>query len=303
MAEKIVTVKTWEEFKNAMNCEIKGGDTLIISITADLVDTEQHALPAPATNCWATIKKIGTSSSLSHVKIIGNDHTISGINIPDNYPYAALLMLNAPAGGFIDINIYNLKFINIKMPTIRVYSNNGNRIQEVNLTNCTITGIFDLYNEISKLHQCNIVQMSPRTQDIWQSETYYFIAPELHYTHYYYTHLNNITAKNRLPAEVIDNSYIELNTGMTNLAEHTIIGQDDYSITRFNQSCINCNKKLVISFYSNYNGATGVTILNCTNDPSVIPAKFADKIKIITDDQMKNADYLNSIGFTVTPTN
>ena len=32
-------------------------------------------------------------------------------------------------------------------------------------------------------------------------------------------------------------------------------------------------------------------------------SNLANNIKIITDDQMKNADYLNSIGFTVTPTN
>ena len=304
MAENIVTVKTWDEFKNAMNTKINGGDTLIISIAADLTDTEQHELPAPAQNYWATIEKIGTSSANSYIKIIGNDHTISGINIPDTYNYTAILLYKDTAGGTIDINIHNLKFINIKTPSIQLRKSTGANIN-VNLINCVITGMFDIYYAIiSKLYQCNIVQISPRSQNIWASQKYYFIAEELYSTHYYYTHLNNTTTDDHPPAKVFDNSYIELNPGLTNLAEHTILGhQGYYDLTTFNQSCINCNKKLVLSFGSYNNTPKGVTILNCTNNQSDIPTKLKDKIKIITDEQMKNADYLNSIGFTVTPTN
>lgn len=303
MAEKIVTVKTWDEFKNAMNIKIKGYDTIVISITADLMDTEQHPLPAPATNYWATIEKIGTSSGDADVKIIGNNHTISGINIPDNY-YTAFLLYKSTAGGTININIYNLKFINIKTPTVQVYDATGSGISSINLTNCVITGIFDLYHKITELTQCNIVQMSPRTQNIRDDYySYYFIAENLYYTHYYYTHLNNITGDNRQLAGTFDNCYIELNPGMTNLVEHTILGGWRYYPATFKQSCINCNKKLNLSLDYNYISATGVTILNCTNEQSDIPAKLANNIKIITDEQMKNADYLNSIGFTVTPTN
>lgn len=300
MAEKIVTVKTWEEFKAAMNCEIKGGDTLIISIAADLTDTEQHALPAPEDNYWATITNDRTAKA--KLKIIGNNHTISGINIPPTYYYSALLNLSSVS---VDISIYNLKFVNVQAPTVMLHNSHSAILSGIHLIGCTITGKFELSPRsplpaFEDITQCNIVQLSPGN-----SIGAVLISNNIYYTHYYYTALARLpfSPGNRPIAKNIKHSYIEIDPLSEKYLMYVRFGGDGESGERitYNNSCINAPFEIQSEWQ--YIEAYGVTVFNCTNKNMTVPESLKDKIKIITDDQMKNADYLNSIGFTVTPTN
>ena len=297
MAEKIVTVKTWDEFKNAMNCEIKGGDTLIISIAADLTDTEQHALPTPEDNYWATITN--DRNAKAKLKIIGNNHTISGINIPPTYDYSALLNLSSVS---VDISIYNLKFVNVQAPSVMLHSPTDS-LTHIHLIGCTITGKFELCawshsSAFADITQCNIVQLCPG-----HGKSAVLISNNIYYTHYYFTALAELPySPGKRPIAInIEHSYIEIDPlSEKNLRYVRFDGESSRRIT-YNNSCINAPFEIQTEW--GYIEAYGVTVFNCTNKNMTVPESLKDTIKIITDDQMKNADYLNSIGFTVTPTN
>ena len=299
MAEKIVTVKTWDEFKNAMNTTINNGDTLIISIAADLTDTEQHALPTPEDNYWATITNDRTAQETAKLKIIGNNHTISGINIPPTYEYSALLNLSSVK---VDISIYNLKFVNVQAPSVMLHNANGGGTR-IHLIGCTITGKFELCalrpsSAFYDITQCNIVQLCPGN-----GKSAVLISNNIYFTHYYFTALAILpfSPGNRPIARSIEYSYIEIDPlSEKNLMYVRFDGESGKRIT-FNNSCINAPFEIQSEW--EYIDAYGVTVFNCTNKNMTVPESLKDTIKIITDDQMKNADYLNSIGFTVTPTN
>ena len=274
MATVTKDVSNLDELKAALQ-SAASGDTLNINITKDIT-VGQPALPAP--RAWVATRA-------QTINIYGNSHTISGINLPSQVYSKSLIYFTYNLTS--KLYIHDIKILNalcVDTPLAK-----GEYQVYIYLYNSTITGNFNLFFESSggDINQCNI--------SITTGHAPYFQTAQN--SHIYVGLLTPSAAPlsgNIVPGYT--NSYIEINDkfGALNFDKVSRLLEDSTN------SCINLTSN--VSGTINNNSATkGVSVFNTTHAPNI--TSTAAKLKGITDDQMKNADYLNSIGFAVNETN
>ena len=260
-------VSTWKDFVNAYTAEAAAGETeRTIEIMADL---DCNDMPF--------------STSISNpggvkVTINGNQHNIW--NISTESVVGGALIRNG-SNKIVTWNKVNFGNIN-RIENYEIFSGNSNAVME--FYDCTFVGKgFSLANS-SKFYRCAITWTGRRGDGT--------VTP---YTQYYncWLHFEVVrTNKNsNVDFNYLDSCYLE---GKINGADDTITSAGAIA-SNINNSVINIDSNLTRTKMSQ--STQYVSVFNTTK----MPNSTSDNANLIgvTDDQMKDANYLSSIGFNI----
>ena len=261
-------VSTWKDFVNAYTAEAAAGETeRTIEIMADL-DCNDMPFSNPISNP-ANVK----------VTINGNQHNIWNISTES---VVNSTLIRVSSNKIVTWNKVNFGNIN-RIENYDIFSGNSSAVME--FYDCTFVGKgYSLANS-SKFYRCAITWTGRRVTGNFSATVYYYNC-WLHFEIVYAKqNTHNIEFYN------LDSSYLE---GKFDGADDTIKSAGPIAVT-INNSVINMDSNLTRSRIAQ--GCTYVSVFNKTK----MPNSASDNANLIgvTDDQMKDANYLSSIGFNI----
>ena len=260
-------VSTWKDFVNAYTAEAAAGETeRTIEIMADL-DCNDMPFSTPISN-----------PSGVKVTINGNQHNIW--NISTESVVGGALIRNG-TNKIVTWNKVNFGNIN-RIEDYEIFSGNSNAVME--FYDCTFVGKgFSLANS-SRFYRSAITWTGARGNGTAFPRTSFYNC----WLHVEITHTKNNTA---VEFNSFDSCYVE---GKIEGADDTITSAGAIAST-INNSVINIESDLT---RSNMTQSTQyISVFNKTKMPNST-SNIAD-LKGVTDDQMKDANYLSSIGFNI----
>ena len=260
-------VSTWKDFVNAYTAEAAAGETeRTIEIMADL-DCNDMLFSNPISNPGSV-----------KLTINGNQHNIWNIST-ESVVGGALIRVSS--NKIVTWNKINFGNIN-RIENYEIFSGNSSAVME--FYDCTFVGKgFSLANS-SKFYRCAITWTGRRVSNNVSTTVRYYNC-WLHYEIVYTKQNNNIEFYE------LDSSYLE---GKIEGADDTITTAAALAVT-INNSVINIESDLKRSQIAQ--STQYVSVFNTTKMPNSTSSNA--NLKGVTDDQMKDANYLSSIGFNI----
>lgn len=282
----IYNVNSWESFIVALQKEPSDDYALKkINITADLTFPDNLEPEAGTDYIYNTIYN---STLQGGLVVDGQNHEIKNIKV---YNSQINKIFQTPErSDFGSLEVRNLKILNCYCPNTRFTLPYTPRCINITVTGVWYTGrppgakvYFDF------IYNSNLVQILAPTVSPEQ-----IVGYNCRNTHTYII----ITRKFDVPIQISkqNSSFLEIDDKFANTFDFL-----PFSGTFWRSSAVVLKSNASFNLPNELISDDTISIFNKTTAPNV--RSLNDKIKLLTDDQMKNADYLNSIGFTVTPTN
>lgn len=273
-------VNSWESFIVALQKAPSDSSALKkINITADLTFPDNLEPEAGADYVYKPVYNYTLQGGLV---VDGQNHVIKNVKVygtninkifqthTDTYYYS--------------LEVRNLKILNCYCPNTRFTLPYIPVCTNITVTGVWYTGAINDRVYLGRIYNSNLVQMFAPT-----------VSPEMIFGYNCYnTHTYIIiTRKFDVPINVFaqNSSFLEIDDKFANTLK----------FANWRSSAVVLKSNASLELPNSLVPDDTLSIFNTTTAPNV--RSLSNKIKMLTDDQMKNADYLNSIGFTVTPTN
>lgn len=291
------TVSTVEQFLTALQTAVDGS---VIELANDL-DFNNWIPPDGQTY---PIHVPSDATQLGDLTINGNGHTI--YNLTNYRPSAgsSLFYLHTIVSGVDHIKFNNINFLNVACTSdnVMIFTTNFNSgasdvTHPVSFNDCTLQGVFNApfgksvyYNRCMFTIQSNRNQIEPAASN---QKPYYYMC---------WFWLKTVIKDNNNPFLThLDTCYVQ--GQKTGQATNT---NNNY-FTVCQNSCINFTANIVMStpaLSTVVQAATGTTKINIVNTDHLTgtAASTSTAVVGVTDEQMKNAQYLFDIGFDILPT-
>lgn len=291
------TVSTVEQFITALQTAVDGS---IIELAND-IDFNNWIPPDGQTY---PIHVPSDASLLGDLTINGNGHAI--YNLTNHRPNAgsSLFYLHTLTTGVDHIKFNNINFLNVACTSdnVKIFTTNFNSgtfdvTHPVSFNDCTLQGVFNApfgksvyYNRCMFTIQSNRNQIEPTVN---LEKPYYYMC---------WFWLKTVIKDNNNPFLThLNTCYVQgQKTGQ-------VSGTNNIFFTECQNSCINFTANIVMSTPALSNvvqaaaGTPKINIVNTDHLTGTAASKSAYVIGV-TDDQMKNAQYLFDIGFDILPT-
>ena len=290
MAEKTDTynVNSWESFIVALQKAPSTSTALKkINITADLTFPD-HLKPEEGTDY--IYKPVYNYALEGGLVVDGQNHEIKNVKVYD-VNINKIFQTHTTSSRYGSLKVNNLKILNCYCPNTRFTLPYTPECSNLTITGVWYTGVpanGSVY--VDFISNSNLVQML--AQNVSPAQLFGY---NCYNTHTYII----ITRKFDVPIWISNQvrSFLEIDDKFAN----TLDFQPNPGDTAWRNNAVVLKSDASFNIPSRLTPDDTISIFNKTTAPNV--HSLSDKIKMITDEQMKNADYLNSIGFTVTPTN
>ena len=281
----VYNVSNMRAFIEALT-QVSGGDT--IEVLADLNWSDVYN---------DVTQQISLSSTLQDLTINGNNHAIYELaNDRISATGAGRVIFNL--GNSTDIKINNLSFLNCNMGAYNgaiVYANNTTTIYNTVVLGrfkgaCFFGNGITVKDTMLTFDHCDGRPMSGSSaggSSHWDSCWIRFKDCSFTYDNSYFAHN-------------LHTCYLEGEIGVSSSSD------DPKMFNNVDDSCINISGFFHSPTIGNFCHAVGPlpNIINCTKLTSITPLTEADStelVKIVTDEHMKDAEYLADIGFNIIP--
>lgn len=279
-------VNSWESFIVALQKAPSDSSALKkINITADLTFPD-NLEPEPGTDY--IYKPVYNYKLQRGLVVDGNNHVIKNVKVYNTR--IRKIFQTHTAYDYYSLEVRNLKILNCYCPNTRFTLPYIPACYNITVTGVWYTGAPDDEPvHVAFINNSNLVQILAPTVTPAQLIGYNCIG-----SHTYII----ITRKFDVPIKISNQhySFLEIDDKFANTLNFRPVDQEVW-----NSSAVVLKSSAAFDLPSELTRGDTVSIFNKATAPNV--RSLSNKIKMLTDDQMKNADYLNSIGFTVTPTN